>query len=341
MRDLDFPGGTAVVTGAAGGIGAALADGLARRGCDLVLLDRDADGLAAVVESIRARHLPREIDTYVVDLADADATDRVAAEIHRAHPRIRLLINNAGVALGGRFDQVTLDEFLWVVEINFRAVVRLTHALLPALKAEPGAHLVNVSSLFGLIAPAGQAAYSASKFAVRGFTEALRHELVDDGIGVTSVHPGGIRTRIAASARVGSGVPVEEYEAGRRQFEKLLTIDPAVAAEAILNGARRRRGRVLIGWSATLPDLLARIAPAGYGRVLALGMRSRPARVPAPRAASAEPAPRAASAESAPPAEPAGPDGSGPAVGVPGEPGPGVGARSGGEAVAPEPGRPA
>ena len=108
------------------------------------------------------------------------------------HPRIRLLVNNAGVALGGRFDQVTLEEFSWVVDINFRAVVQLTHALLPALKAEPGAHLVNVSSLFGLIAPAGQAAYSASKFAVRGFTEALRHELVEDGIGVTSVHPGGI-----------------------------------------------------------------------------------------------------------------------------------------------------
>ncbi|MDG4800750.1 SDR family NAD(P)-dependent oxidoreductase [Micromonospora sp. WMMD980] len=309
MRDLEFPGGVAVLTGAASGIGAALAHGLARRGADLVLLDRDADGLAAVVAAIRAAHPDRRVETHLVDLADAGATDRVAAEIRRANPRIRLLVNNAGVALGGRFDQVTLDEFLWVVEINFRAVVRLTHTLLPALKAEPGAHLVNVSSLFGLIAPAGQAAYSASKFAVRGFTEAVRHELVDDGIGVTSVHPGGIRTRIAARARVGSGVPVEEYEAGRRQFEKLLTIDPATAAEVILNGARRRRGRVLIGWSAKLPDLLARIAPAGYGRVLALGMRSRPARVPGPRAGADEPA-----APVPPPA---------------------------GEAVAPEPGRPA
>jgi short-subunit dehydrogenase len=232
---------------------------------------------------MRDLHPDRRIETHVVDLADADATDRVAAGILAAHPRIRLLVNNAGVALGGRFDQVTLDEFLWVIDINFRAVVRLTHALLPALKAEPGAHLVNISSLFGLIAPAGQAAYSASKFAVRGFTEALRHELVDDGVGVTSVHPGGIRTRIASSARVGSGVPVEEYEAGRKQFEKLLSIDPAKAAEVILRGVARRRGRVLIGWSAKLPDLLARVAPAGYGKVLALGMRPRPARVPAPR----------------------------------------------------------
>ncbi|MDI5943774.1 SDR family oxidoreductase, partial [Micromonospora sp. DH15] len=168
------------------------------------------------------------------------------------------LVNNDGVELGGRFDQVTLDEFGWVVDVNFRAVVQLTHALLPALKAEPGAHLVNVSSLFGLIAPAGQAAYAASKFAVRGFTEALRQELAGDGIGVTCVHPGGIRTRIAADARVGSGVPVEEYEAARRRFERLLSIDPATAAEAILRGVQRRRGRVLIGWSARLPDLLAR-----------------------------------------------------------------------------------
>ncbi|PWU51003.1 acetoin dehydrogenase [Micromonospora globispora] len=285
MRDFVFSGGTAVVTGAASGIGEALAHGLARRGSDLVLLDRDAERLDAVVAAIRAAHPDRRIETYLVDLADADATDRVAADIRVRHPRIRLLVNNAGVALGGRFDQVTLEEFFWVVDINFRAVVRLTHALLPALKSEPGAHLVNLSSLFGLIAPAGQAAYSASKFAVRGFTEALRHELVEDGVGVTSVHPGGIRTRIAQSARVGSGVSPEEYEQGRKQFEKLLSIDPAKAAEVILRGVERRRARVLIGWSAKLPDLLARIAPASYNRVLALGL-NRAAGAPAARSTS-------------------------------------------------------
>ncbi|MEV1333773.1 SDR family oxidoreductase [Micromonospora costi] len=273
MRSFDFDGGTAVVTGAASGIGEALAHALARRGSHLVLLDRDADGLHGVVAAIRVAHPDLPVTTYLVDLADAAATARTAEEVRHRHPRIRLLVNNAGVALGGRFDQVTFDEFSWVVDINFRAVAQLTHALLPALKAEPGAHLVNVSSLFGLIAPAGQTAYAASKFAVRGFTEALRHELVDNGIGVTSVHPGGINTRIAANARVGSGVAREEYEHGRRQFERLLTIPPARAAEVILRGVARRRGRVLIGWSARLPDLLARVAPASYGRVLALGLR--------------------------------------------------------------------
>ncbi|TDB74966.1 SDR family oxidoreductase [Micromonospora sp. KC723] len=269
MRPLVFAAGTAVVTGAANGIGEALAHGLARRGSHLVLLDRDAERLAAVAAAVRAAHPEQQVHTHVVDLADPAATDRVAERIRATHPRVRLLVNNAGVALGGRFDQVTLDEFDWVLDINFRAVVRLTHGLLPALKAEPGAHLVNVSSLFGLIAPAGQAAYSASKFAVRGFTEALRHELVDDGVGVTSVHPGGIATAIARNARVGSGVVREEYELGLRQFEKLLSIPPAAAAEVILRGVARRRGRVLVGWSAKLLDLLARVVPAGYGRVLA------------------------------------------------------------------------
>ncbi|TDB81188.1 SDR family oxidoreductase [Micromonospora sp. KC721] len=281
MRPFVFAAGTAVVTGAASGIGEALAHGLARRGSHLVLLDRDTDRLAAVAAAVRTAYPDRQVHTHVVDLADPAATDRVAEAIRAAHPRVRLLVNNAGVALGGRFDEVTLDEFDWVLDINLRAVVRLTHALLPALKAEPGAHLVNVSSIFGMIAPAGQAAYAASKFAVRGFTEALRHELVDDGIGVTSVHPGGIATAIARNARVGSGVVREEYERSLRQFEKLLSIAPATAAEVILRAVARRRGRVLIGWSARLPDLLARVLPVGYGRVLALAARPahRPVRV--------------------------------------------------------------
>ncbi|MGC4770601.1 SDR family NAD(P)-dependent oxidoreductase [Micromonospora sp. DT44] len=285
MRRFEFAGATAVVTGAASGIGEALAHGLADRGADLVLLDRAGERLDAVVAAIGVTHPDRRVHTYRVDLADAAATARVAAEIGQRHPRIRLLVNNAGVGLGGRFDQVTFDEFSWVIEINFRAVAQVTHALLPALKAEPGAHLVNISSLFGLIAPAGQVAYAASKFAVRGLTEALRHELVDDGIGVTSVHPGGIRTRITENARVGSGVPAQEYAAGRAQFEKLLTIAPERAAEVILRGVERRRGRVLIGWSAKVPDLLARIMPASYHRVLMVGLNrgvARPAPVPPP-----------------------------------------------------------
>ena len=269
MRPYVVDGGTAVVTGAASGIGAALATVLAARGSHLVLLDRDADRLAAVADTVRAASPAITVSTHLVDLADPVMTQQVADRVVAENPGTTLLVNNAGVALAGRFDQVTLEEFEWVMAVNVRAAVRLTHALLPVLTANPGSHLVNVSSLFGLIAPAGQTAYSTSKFAIRGFTEALRHELVDDGVGVTSVHPGGIRTRIAETARLGSGVPVAEGEEGKREFARLLTIEPATAAELIVRAVERRRPRLLIGASARIPDVLARLAPGSYGRLLA------------------------------------------------------------------------
>ncbi|MPQ97051.1 SDR family NAD(P)-dependent oxidoreductase [Modestobacter sp. I12A-02628] len=269
MQPYVVAGGTAVVTGAAGGIGSALAHSLAARGSHLVLVDRDAERLELVAKTVRAAHPAVTLTTHVADLSDAEQTRRLGETLAAGHPETTLLVNNAGVALGGRFDQTTLEEFEWVITINFTAAVRLTHALLPVLKTHPGAHVVNVSSLFGLIAPAGQTAYSASKFAIRGFTEALRHELVDDGIGVTSVHPGGIRTGIAAAARVASGVPQAEAEAGKKQFEKLLTFPPEQAAELIVAAVEKRRPRLLIGMSAVVPDLLARVAPGSYGRLLA------------------------------------------------------------------------
>jgi NAD(P)-dependent dehydrogenase (short-subunit alcohol dehydrogenase family) len=156
-----------------------------------------------------------------------------------------------------------------VLDVNFRAAVRLTHALLPTLKASPGSHLVNVSSIFGIMGPAGQAAYSSSKFALRGFTEVLRHELADDGVGVTSVHPGGIATRIAESARVGSGVDPVEAEEGKREFARFLSYPADRAAARIVAAVERRRPRLLIGASAVVPDLLVRLAPGSYGKVLA------------------------------------------------------------------------
>ncbi len=269
MEPYRFAGRTAVVTGAASGIGEALAVQLAARGSDLVLVDRDEDRLAKVADRLRAVHPGLAVAAHVADLADEQQTDALAAMLAAEYPGTALLINNAGVALGGRFDQVTIEEFDWVMAVNFRAVVRLTHALLPVLKAHPGAHLVNVSSVFGIFAPAGQAAYAASKFAVRGFSEALRHELADDGVGVTVVHPGGVRTRIAESARTGSGISIEEYERGREQFVKLLRMPPEKAAAQIMAAVERRRPRLLIGWSATVPDVLVRLVPGSYWKLVA------------------------------------------------------------------------
>jgi short-subunit dehydrogenase len=278
MGPYQFAGGTAVVTGAASGIGEALAVRLAARGSHLVLVDRDKDRLGDVADRLRTAHPGLTLATHVADLSDDEQTAALAATLAAEHPETTLLVNNAGVALGGRFDQVTLDEFDWVMAVNFRSVVRLTHALLPVLKSHPGAHLVNVSSVFGIFAPAGQAAYSASKFAVRGFSEALRHELAENAIGVTVVHPGGIKTRIAESARTGSGVSAEEYEQGRKQFAKLLTMPPEVAAAMIVEAVEKRRPRLLIGWSAKVPDVLVRLLPGTYWRLIA--RRAAPAKPP-------------------------------------------------------------
>lgn len=264
----EFAGGLAVLTGAASGIGEHLAYGLAQRGSDLVLLDRDAQRLEGVTGRIRRNHPDISVSTMVVDLADRDATIAAAERILADHPRITLLINNAGVALGGRFDQLSLEEFDWLMDINFRAPVILTHSLLPALTASPGGHLVNISSLFGLIAPAGQSAYCASKFGLRGFSQVLRNELAGSGTGVTTVHPGGIRTRVAESARIGSGVPAEEVESRRQAFGKLLTYPPEKAAAEILAGVRQRRARVLIAASAKIPDLLARLFPVSHNKIM-------------------------------------------------------------------------
>jgi short-subunit dehydrogenase len=275
MRRYRFAGGTAVVTGAASGIGAALAAALAARGSHLVLLDRDAEGLASVAESIgngSAGSPDRRIATYVVDLADAAATEAIGATLAAAHPDTTLLVNNAGVALGGRFDQVSAAQFDAVLAVNLHAVITLTRALLPVLTAHPGAHLVTISSVFGLLAPPGQTAYCTSKFAVRGFTEALRGELVPAGVGVTSVHPGGVRTRIARNAMVGEGVS-PAAAARLAEFDRLLRRDPADAAAAILRAVHRRRPRVLVGGDAVVLDALTRLLPVTHRRLLSAAAR--------------------------------------------------------------------
>lgn len=263
MTPYIFAGRTAVLTGAASGIGEQLAHGLAARGSHLVLIDRDAVRLDGVAATIRAGHPELTVRAEVADLADLDAIAGLAATI----PRLGLLVNNAGIALGGLFEHLTVDEFESVLDVNFRAPVRLTHALLPALLAAPGSHLVNVSSLYGLIAPAGQSAYSASKFALRGFSEVLRAELAGR-VGVTTVHPGGIRTRIAASAKVGAGVPAAMVTGRRRSIDALLSYPASKAAAEILTAVERRRARVLIAASAKVPDLLARLLPVSHMKLV-------------------------------------------------------------------------
>ncbi len=264
-----FDGAHVVLTGAASGMGEQMALQLSERGAHLVLVDRDASRLEDVARRIRTQHAGLAVHTEVADLADTASLDGLVERILAASPQVDLLVNNAGVALGGGFLDVTKEEFDWVMAINFQAPVDLTRGLLPALLRSRGGHVVNVSSLFGLIGPAGQSAYSSSKYAIRGFSEVLRHELEPHGVGVTTVHPGGIKTRIVETARVAASASEEEAARGKRAFAKLLTYPADKAAAQILRGVERRKGRVLIAYSAVVPDVLARLMPVGYGRVLA------------------------------------------------------------------------
>ncbi|GAA3602871.1 SDR family oxidoreductase [Marihabitans asiaticum] len=262
---LDVAGATVVVTGAAGGMGEHIAKGFARRGADLAVVDRDEEGLARVVGEIEAETQVR-VTSYVVDLADREAVTDLAARLRDGHPPVRVLVNNAGVALGGRFTEITEDEFDWLLEVNLHTPIRLTRALLPIMLENGEGQVVNLSSLFGILGVPGQTAYSTSKFGLRGFNEALRNELSaeDCSVGVTSVHPGGIATNIAKNARTGSGVDPAEAEQGKRKFDKVLRYPAAKAGEEIVQAALARRSRLLIGMDARALDALVRATPSSY-----------------------------------------------------------------------------
>ena len=271
--DYRVDGGVALVTGAAGGIGAALAERLVREGSNIALVDRNAEGLEDLAERLRVRRPDRQVTAIVADLAQSEAPAEVVAQALAAHGRLTLLVNNAGVALAGRFEQVSIADVDWLLAINLRSVLAVTSAALPSLA--PGAQITNISSLFGIVAPVGNSVYSASKFGVRGFSMALRTELAPRGIGVTTVYPGGIKTAIARHARRGAGVSEAEWEAGLRAYDRFLVIEPAVAARKIADGIVHRRARVLIGPETYAGDLLARLAPTGHSSVFEYVARKR------------------------------------------------------------------
>lgn len=265
---LDLRGGVAVLTGAASGIGAALAPALAQHGTHLALVDVNAGALLAT--AARARMHGVTVTTHVLDLARPESARALHEDVLAGHGRASVLVNNAGVALGGNFDQVAEADFDWLMSINFGAVVRLTRAFLPVLAREPAAQIVNLSSIFGIIAPPGQAAYCASKFAVRGFSESLRHELQVAGspVGVTLVHPGGVRTAIADNARMAAGIDPAELAQRMQEVQRLLRLPAEDAAARILRGIERREPRVLVGRDAVRAAWLQRLFPVSYWRLL-------------------------------------------------------------------------
>ena len=266
----NLKGGVAVVTGAGSGIGSALAHRLVTEKMSLALADVDEAGLAETTRELINRFGERKVSlsTHVVNVSDAPGMEAFASDVVQRHGKVTLLINNAGVALQGNFEEISLTDFEWLMNINFWGVVYGVRNFLPVLRRQPRAHIVNVSSIYGIISPAGQTAYSASKFAVRGFTEALLHELAGTSIGVSCVHPGGIRTPIAKNARVGAGVHPSIRDMNLALFERVAIIPPDVAADRIVRGVRHNEPRILIGKDAIRLDRLQRLMPVRYWKVM-------------------------------------------------------------------------
>jgi short-subunit dehydrogenase len=266
LKTLPLRDRVVLITGAGSGIGRATALALAARGCRLALVDRNLAGLtetAAEAQATGAR-----VAAYALDVADFVALTALPARVQADLGPVTILMNNAGVALVGAFADLTLEEFRWLFEINFHATVALAKACLPTLLAQPAAQIVNVSSIFGLIAPAHQTAYAASKFAVRGFSEALRHELEGTSVGVTVVHPGGVRTGIALNARVAAKADAAEAARQAAEFTALFRTSPEEAAAQIVRAIERRAPRLLLGSDAVALAALQQLLPVAYWSVL-------------------------------------------------------------------------
>jgi NAD(P)-dependent dehydrogenase (short-subunit alcohol dehydrogenase family) len=263
----NWSGGVAVVTGAGSGMGRCLAQQLAERGAALALADVNEQGLAETVSLLGAAK--GKVTRHIVNVAEEGQVKRFAEEVEVQHGRSTVLFNNAGVALLGHFEEISVADFRWLMDINFWGVVYGTAYFLPLLKKEKCAHIVNTSSLLGLFGAAGQSAYCASKFAVRGFSESLHHELLGTNVGVTCVHPGFVRTAIAANAKEGVRAGAKLRAESLARFQKVARTAPEVAAAKILRGVERGAVRVLIGADAYFVDIWQRLKPASYWNLLA------------------------------------------------------------------------
>ena len=257
-----------VVTGAGSGIGRALALNLAARGALLALSDIDDAGLATTVDLVHTAG-SREVRSDHLDVADREAFASYAASVADHFGRVNVVVNNAGVALAGNLEDLEYPDMDWIIGVNFWGVVHGTKELLPHLIASGDGHLVNISSLFGLVSMPGQSMYNASKYAVRGMSEAVREEMLIAGhpVGVTVVHPGGIKTAIARNARVSAR---EDKEKTAKLFdEKLAKMTPERAAEIIVRGILHNRARVLVGLDAHAVHHLAKLTGSRYQDIVA------------------------------------------------------------------------
>ncbi len=259
----EIAGKVAIVTGAASGIGRATAELLSREGAKHVAItDVNREGLEETAKNIRANG--GNVSTHIIDVSDKEAVYAFADEIAAAHGGADIVINNAGVAQMARVEDLSYEDFEWVMDIDFWGMVYGSKAFLPQLQEKGAGHIVNVSSIFGLISVPSQAAYNSAKFAIRGFTEALLQEFEDTNIKVSSVHPGGIKTNIVRNARFLQSTTATEREEAKDGFDRIARTTPAKAAETIVNGIKKNKKRILIGFDARLVDWAQRLFPTRY-----------------------------------------------------------------------------
>jgi NAD(P)-dependent dehydrogenase (short-subunit alcohol dehydrogenase family) len=256
----------AVVTGAASGIGRALALRLAREGASLAIADVNKTGLDETAQQVSNSGV--KVTAHLVDVSDRERVAAFAQEVLQSHGRAGLLVNNAGAALLGTAEELSISDIEWLMGVNFWGVVYGVKYFLPILRQQPSAHIVNISSIFGIIGFPGQSAYCASKFAVRGFTETLRHELAESNVRVSCVHPGGIKTNIARNARVGAGADQSRSQTAIADFDKLSPTTPEAAADRIVRGVLRDEARILIGGDARIMDRIQRLFPQSYWKLI-------------------------------------------------------------------------
>lgn len=271
---LELKDRVVVITGAASGIGRALALRFFAEGCHLALSDLRLESLRALETELKG---PQRVSYHALDVSRREDVEAYAAQIHQLHGRVDVVVNNAGVTVIDTVEGTSYADFEWLMSINFWGVVYGSRAFLPYLRQAPAGRLVNISSIFGLIAFPGQAAYNAAKFAVKGFTESLNQELIIEGAAVRAipVHPGGIATHIADNARFGAPAP---WSGSRQEViqtfnDKLARTSPAQAAEVIVQGLRRHRRRILIGADAHLVDWIQRCLPTLYQSIVCRGHR--------------------------------------------------------------------
>lgn len=263
----------AVITGAASGIGRALSIHLAQLGANLAIADINENGLLKTKEL--AENYGVKITTHKVDVGNKDEMKTFADDVIKEHQRVTFLINNAGVSVLGSVEQLSIEDIEWLMNINFWGMVYGVKFFLPILKEQPQARIVNLSSVFGLFAPWGQSAYSASKFAVRGFTESLRHELENTNIKVSTVHPGGIKTEIANSARIGKDANEETKKIEIQNFNRVAVTTSEKAAEIIVRGMLKGKPRILIGFDAFAIEGMVRLFPIHHWDFFKMRMGKR------------------------------------------------------------------